>query len=76
MRPFVFYLFKVQFTVLISSSPQRECVDSVVIFNKWGEKTFAVSYNIVKAALQYLTLVPPRKLTSSIAKKNIHSTIL
>ena len=55
---------------------REKCVDSVVIFNKWGEKTFAVSYNIVKAALQYLALVPPRKLTSSIAKKNIHSTIL
>ena len=48
---------------------REKCVDSVVIFNKWREETFAVSYNIAKAALQYLKLVPPRKLTSSIAKK-------
>ena len=52
---------------------REKYVDSGVIFNKWREETFAVSYNIAKAALQYLTLVPPRKLTSSIAKKIIIS---
>ena len=42
LRPFVFYLFEVQSTELVSSSEQGESVDLVVIFNKGREETFAV----------------------------------
>ena len=55
LRPFVFYLFEVQSTVLVSSPPQGE---KEVIFN------FAVSLQNGKGCvcIKYLTLVRPRKL--------------
>ena len=67
LRPFAFYLFEVQSTVLIIFFfAGRKCVDLVVIFNKGREETFAVSLQNRKTyvCMKYLTLVRPRKLTA------------
>ena len=64
LRPFAFYLFEVQSTVLVSFFAGRKCVDLVVIFNKGREETFAVSLQNSKTCvcIKYLTLVRPPKL--------------
>ena len=61
MRPFAFYFFEVQYTLLVSSSLQGE---DLCWFDKGKEETFAVSLQNRKSCvcIKYLTLARPRKL--------------
>ena len=63
LRPFLFYLFEVQSTVLVSSSSQRrKCVDLAVIFNK-GRNFCGIFTKLQRLSLhKILTLVQSRKL--------------
>ena len=63
LRPFVFYLFEVQSTVLVSSSSQGENVLIQQLFLT-REETFSVSAQNRKSCvcIKYLTLVRPQKL--------------
>ena len=63
LRPFLFYLFEVQSTVLVSSSSQRrKCVDLAVIFNK-GRNFCGIFTKLQRPSLlKILTLVQSRKL--------------
>ena len=62
LRPFIFYLFEVQSTVLVSSFLQeKKCVDLIVIFSKGRKEGFAVSLQNRKSCvyIKYLTLIRP-----------------
>ena len=83
LRPFVYYLFEVQCTVLVAIFffAGGKCVDLVVIFNKRRKETSAVSLQNGGSCvcIKYLTLVWPRKLiainfTFLYSIKNVHNS--
>ena len=84
LRPFVYYLFEVQCTVLVAIFffAGGKCVDLVVIFNQRRKETSAVSLQNGGSCvcIKYLILVWPRKLIAInftfllYSIKNVHNS--